>query len=437
MNKKLLRSVPIILLLINAVVMVLPAMNVSQMITAAAILGGLCYFVFTKPTDGITRKFYWYAMAAMLLGVMVPGYGSGANSIGDALGRFFRLGAKSQDTVVMIVCFGFLVVSQIWMKPKRFAWGMIIARYAALYIAMFTVGKYMIGNSTVFRPLLMAAVALSAAGELFGEMMGEPKPATLRCFLFLVIYLLLSQLYFFVPELVYDILTENWLSALAVLVLAGLVLAENYETYGKKSSHQMMTHNSVAWAMIAWVAFRMLTVAFPVLFNAFVVYLCFPMAFALTVLCANKLSRQTWNRIFIIAGSTLFAVLLALARTQMLTLAAYALLVLVFGAAICVCIAAKKALSAAARNTLMGIAGVILLTVQRFSLTDTPAKMGLKIFVAIALCVLWGSLCHRTEQLQIKASATYKEEFKSLRPFGWCVPLALLVIALISVLFNI
>lgn len=441
MNKKLLRAVPIILLLINAAVMVFPVMNVSQIIAAAVILGGLCYFVFSKPEDSITRKFYWYALAALLIGVVVPGPGRSQGSIGDALGSFFRFNAAGNDQGVIIVGLGFLVASQIWMKSKRFAWGMIVARYVALYLAVFTMAKYMIGNPAVARPFLMAAVALSAAGELISSMRNEPKPATLRCFFFLMVYLFLSRMYFTVPELVYQILTGKGLLAqvvfnLAVLALAGLLLADNYATYGKKNGHQLMIRNSTAWAMIAWVAFRALTIVFPVLFNTFVVYLCFPMAFVVAVLCANKLSRQTWNRIFIIAGSALFAVLLALGRTQMQSLLAYALLILVAGAGICVSLAAQKSLSESVRNTLLGIAGVVMLTAQRFSLTDTVVQMGLKIFVAIVMCVLWGSLCHRAEQLRIKGSAAYKDEFKSLRPFGWCVPLALLVIALISVLFG-
>ena len=72
MNKKLLRSIPVVLLLINAASMVLPTMDTTQIVIAAAILGGLCYFVFTKPEESFTRKIYWYALAAMLLGVLVP-----------------------------------------------------------------------------------------------------------------------------------------------------------------------------------------------------------------------------------------------------------------------------------------------------------------------------------------------------------------------------
>lgn len=442
MNKKLLRSIPIILLLINAVVMVIPALDVSQMIAAAAILGGLCYFAFSKPDESITRKFYWYAMAALLMGVVVPRVGYSSKSIGDALGSFFRIGAMGSDNGVMIVGFGFLVVSQIWMKPKRFAWGMIVARYVALYLAVFTMAKYMIGMAAPARPFLMAAVALSAAGELISSMRGEPKPSTLRCFFFLMVYLLLSEMYYPVPDLVYSILVGNGMLTqvvfnLAVLALAGLLLADNFATYGKRNHNQLVNHSSAAWAMIAWVAFRALTLVFPALFSTLVLYLCFPLAFVLAVVCANKLSRQTWNRIFIISGSALFAVLLALGRTQMQTVASYALLILVAGAGICVYLAAQKSLSESARNTLLGIAGVVLLTAQRFSLTDTVVQMGLKLFVAIVMCVLWGSLCHRAEQLRLKGSAAYKEEFKSLRPFGWSVPVALLTIALICILFGL
>lgn len=436
MNKKLLRSIPILLLLINAAMMIFPAMDVTQIVIAAAILGGLCYAVFTKPGESFTRKIYWYALAAMLLGVLVPGSQYRTISVTDALGRFFELGAEGADAAVLIICFGFVVVSQVWLKPQRFTWGMIIARYAALYIGIFMVAGCMLPNPVVYRPLLMAVVSVSAASELFSAMMGAPKPATLRCAVFMLVYLILSQMYYYVPHLIYSAMMENWITVLVVLVLAGLIVADNYGTYVQKSD-QMAAYNSVAWAMIAWVAFWTLTIAFPVLHNIFVMCLCFPVAFCLAVLCANKLTGLRWNNGLAIAGSTMFAVLLALARTQMMTVAAYALLVLMIGAGICVSLSSKKGLSAAVRNTLLGIAGVTLLTAQRFSPLSLPQAVAIKIFAAIALCVLWGSLCYRAEKLQIKASSAYRDEFKSLRYFGWGVPLGLLAIAFIGILFNV
>ena len=445
MNKKLLRSIPVVLLLINAASMVLPTMDTTQIVIAAAILGGLCYFVFTKPEESFTRKIYWYALAAMLLGVLVPGSQymgyryNNISSITDALGDFFKLNTTDADTAVMLISFGFLVVSQIWMKPQRFTWGLIIARYAALYIGTFTVAEYyLFVNPMAYRPVLMTVVSVSAASELFNVMMGQPKPATLRCFLFMLVYLMLSRMYYYAPYQLYGYMLENWITALVVLALAGLVVADNYGTYIRKSD-QMAAYNSVAWAMIAWVAYWTLTIAFPVLHNISVMCLCFPMAFSLAVLCGNKLTGMRWSTGFAIAGGAMFAVLLALARTQMATVAAYALLVLVFGAGMCVSISGTKALSEGVRNTLLGIAGVVLLTAQRISLLSMPevGTVALKLFAAIALCALWGGLCNRAETLQMKASSAYREEFQSLRYFGWGVPLGLLTIAFISILFNI
>ena len=436
MNKKMLRSIPVLILLINAIVMVFPAMDVTQIVISGAILGGLCYFVFTKPGESFARKIYWYALAAMLLGVIVPGYRYDTISVTDALGRFFDLGAEDADLAVIIISFGFVIASQIWMKPQRFAWGMIIARYAALYIGTFMVAGYTLGYPELYRPVLMAVVSVSAVSELFNVMMGNPKPATLRCFMFMLVYLLLSQMYYYTPYLIYSAMMENWLTVLAMIVLAGLIVADNRGTYVQKSD-QMAAYNSMAWAIIGWVAFWALTVAFPVLHNVVVLYLCFPAAFGLAVLCANKLPRMRWNNGFMIGGSTMFVVLLALARTQMMTVAAYALLVLVVGTGICVSLSSQKPLSEAARNTLLGIAGVTLLTAQRLSLVATNQAVAIKTFAAIALCVLWGSLCCRAEKLQDKASSAYREEFKSLRYFGWGVPLGLLVIAFVSVLFNV
>lgn len=435
MHKSILRSVPVLALLINALVIVVPNFNVSRMIIALIIMGGLCCLVYTRPSQGFWDKTYWYVLAAMLIGVALKPIPFEIGEFFDALKSFVQLGASGTDKTMLFVSFATLIITQLFMKNLRYKSGMIIVRFVALYIAMFTIGKYMVGIPEQFSVVLLAAVSVAAMSELYSVMLNDPKPATLRCFIFMIVYFLLTKLFANAAQQLYVLLTEKWLYSLVLLPLAGLAWAENYQLH-THGSNDLAIHNSVVWAMIAWVAFRVLTVVFPALWNPVVVFCLFPLAYGLCLLCTMKLPGLTWNTRFSIIGGVLMLVLVTLARTQLQTVFAYALLILVLVTTMCVCISSQKPFPAATRNTLLGIAGVILLATQRFLVTDQPKEMGIRILNAIIMCFLWGALCHRTESLQIKASPLYKEEFRPMRIFGWCLPVVLLIIVFINVFIS-
>lgn len=434
-NKNVLRSIPVLALLINALVIVMPDFDVAQMIVAWAVIGGMSCFVYIKQAEEFPRKIYWYALAALLIGVMVRGMPFDFSNFGEALGSFFSLGASGAEILLLIGGFAFMIISHWAMKGVRHTWGMVVARYGVLYLIMYIFGSHMVYHQVLFVPVLLAVIGLAAASELYSQLLDAPKPATLRAFVFLMVYLFLTRLFEDTAYRIFSILNEQWLYALVLLPLAGLILAENYLLYDK-GTDKTAARNSIAWAMIAWVVFRLIAVIFPIMWNPVVLYLLFPLGFVMCVLCATKLPGLTWNKRFFISGGTMLIALLALARTQLQTVSAYVLLLLIFGALVCVLIIAKKPMASATLQMLPGIAGVLLLSAQRFTLEISAIALAGKIFAAIALCILWCLLCARTKKLQTNVSAIHADEFKILNYVAQYLPLVLLAVAFVSIIFG-
>lgn len=433
MNKNIVRSIPVAALLINALVIMIPDFHVGQIIFALLVLGGLSCFVYIRQSEPFVRKIYWYVLAAMLIGFVLPEIPFDIQRFFIAVGNLFTVHLNGGELTVLLLGLGFVVFSQLFLKKHRYTWGMVAARYAALYAAVFVLADALVYRD-YFKVVLMVAVSLSAVSELLSMQFNQPKPATLRCFIFLVLYLVLAQMFRYTAPTMLTMLAGNWMFVL-LCPLAGLLLAENYHYYAK-GWNELDARNSVAWAMIAWVMMRLLMVIFPVLWNAAVLYFYFPLAYFLSFVCAARLSVFNWNTRFCIAGGSLCLILLSLARTQFRTLSAYVLIAVVVGGMISVGVASKKPMSAGVGKTLLGIAGVVLWGVHRFPLTGLPVAMAVSILVMVAMCVLWGIVCHQTERLIKGASNVFENEFRYVKYVGWAIPLILLLIAFIGILFT-
>ena len=433
MNKQVIRTVPVALLLINAVVIALTNMDLTQIIFSAIVLGLLCIFVYTRSWESFTQKLYWLGLGALLMGILIPALPFPMSQFENGFERFFSHIFSSNQSAIQILCLVVLLGSQFFLKRIRFNPVLVLIRFAALYVLLTLWTQDAMLSMDAYQPLVLVSVSLAAATELCSSLNKTPRPATLRCFLFILACIFLTCMVG--PAAFYAIgdLFENWLlTSLIVLGVAGLILAENYIQY--KTHTDLFKHNCLSWALIAWVLLYTLMQLIPDLFNPIILYFAFPMAYCLCSLYAAHTKGFTWPIRFAISGGCLFLCLLVLARADISPLVKYAVLLVLVGVIICLSIMQKKAFAPALTNTLLGIANVLL--VIACHLHKTPSGEIPKVLIfAIVLGVMWALLCNQIEKLHGNASSIHRNEFIHLRKVGQIIPLVGLGITFIHMLF--